>query len=400
MILYKNIKITPQNIFIPIINNYSIVSSTNQPIMATTDSYENVSTGFELESQHLCLAYRKDLDLLLPQELRKHTFVQHSIEVYNDKLTPSTRFVKETIDPFLASSPETSIAVPFSDGSRKVWNLKAPWTFNNQEFVVTLTRKRSVPVRHVVEFLFQQFLSALDKVAHVLEKYDLLDIPYENFPYRSVLVPRTIRDPRYGGVAFLARDTVENFSVEDQSFFYQCTIGFLLKDAIPILCELAEAYYRAKEKDNELLPLARKARSLRKGNERLQGYLFLFLLSASTRTVRKSGAVFTLRHAFQDLRNAITAEEIDILEEWLLRSSDEFEYFHGLHHDPVPKNQQQKYTRQSLWDVGRIPYRASEDRVFVEYRGFQAVLTHRVGSGPKSIKRIRNALQAPPPQGA
>jgi hypothetical protein len=248
--------------------------------------------------------------------------------------------------------------------------------------------------------LLRQFLVALEKVTGVLEQYEVLEIPHREFPYRSVMVPRRVRDPRYGGVAFLARDAPETFSIDNLSFYYQCTIGFMLKDSIEVFTELAEKYYGAKDKQNEILPLVQQAQSLPTSNKRLQAYLFLFLYSASTRHHRKDAAVFVLRHAFQDLRKAITAEELETLIPWMKNNSsqDDDEYFHRLHVDPIPRSQQQKYSRQFMWDVGRVPYRPKEDRVFVEYRGFQALLNHRVGSGPKSIKRIREALKTP--QGA
>lgn len=356
--------------------------------------YENVSMGFELETQFLCLMFGKNRDLSLPEEgvVRKHVFVQNSVEVYNDKLTRKTGFFKDRIEPFLASPVEySSVSVP---GEKDiVYHLQAPWTFNNQEFVVTFTRKQSIPTEDLVPRILSQFLTALDKVCHVLEQYDVLPIPREDFPYHSVMVPKKIRDPRYGGVAFLVRDKPETFSIENLSFYNQCTLGFMLKDSIRLFSTLAEMYYRTNKKENDMNPLIESANSLKGGNERLKGYLFLFLYSAATRNKRKEGAVFVLRHAFQDLRKALTAEEVEVLNRWLTTTDNEHkEYFQQLHYEPVPKQEMEKYTRQSLWDVGRIAFRPTEDRVFVEYRGFHTLLTGLVGSGPKSIRRLREAL--------
>ena len=356
--------------------------------------YENVSMGFELETQFLCLMFRKNRDLTLPEDgvVRKHVFVQNSVEVYNDKLTRKTGFFKDRIEPFLELPVEpSSVSVPVEKDV--AYHLQAPWTFNNQEFVVTFTRKQSIPTEDLVPRILSQFLTALDKVCHVLEQYQVLPIPREDFPYRSVMVPKKTRDPRYGGVAFLVREKPETFSIENLSFFNQCTIGFMLKDSIPIFSILAEKYYEQNKKENEILPLVEQASSLKGGNDRLKGYLFLFLYSAATRNKRKEGAVFVLRHAFQDLRKALTLEEIELLNRWLTSTDNEHkEYFQQLHYEPVPTQQMEKYTRQSLWDVGRIAFRPTEDRVFVEYRGFQTLLTGLVGSGPKSIRRIREAL--------
>jgi len=350
--------------------------------------YHDVSTGFELETQQLCFLVRKKGKILtLPTEYTKHAFFQNSLEVYNDALTPWTVFVKDTLTPFLASLPSDSLTV------ENGWTLEGPWEFNNNEFVATFSRKQSVQKDQLWALVLHRFLQALEKVEAVLHHYEPVAVESKGFPYGGVLVPRT-RDPRYAGVAFLAQASPDTFKVEDLSFYYQCTIGFLLDDAMGVFSDLAARYVAAREEpDTVVAPLVVLARTV---SPELQNYLFLFLYSAATRHSRKVGTLFILRQAFQDIRSILTVANLTTLDAWMrvhhAASAEEYEYFRRIHFDETPLTQQQKFKKQALWDVGRIPFRKSERRVFVEFRGFQTLLNHTVGKGPKSIGRVRAAL--------
>ena len=353
--------------------------------------YHEVSSGFELETQQLCfLVRKKGKTLTLPTEYTKHAFFQNSLEVYNDALTPWTVFVKERVAPFLASSPPES---PILENG---WALKGPWEFNNNEFVATFPRKQSVEKNELWAYLIHRYLQAVEKVEAVLHHYEPVAVESKGFPYGSLLVPTT-RDPRYAGVAFLAQASPDKFKVEDLSFYYQCTVGFLLDDAVGVFSDLAARYFAAKEEpDTVVAPLVALARTVSPG---LEDYLFLFLYSAATRHSRKVGTLFILRQAFQDIRSVLTDAELTTLDAWMrthAASVEEYEYFRGIHFDEAPSTQQQKFKKQALWDVGRIPFRKTERRVFVEFRGFQTLLNHTVGRGPKSIARVRAALSPSP----
>jgi hypothetical protein len=225
-----------------------------------------------------------------------------------------------------------------------------------------------------------------------LEHYEAVATP-TGFPYGSVLVPTTTRDPRYTGVAFLAQASPDQFSIDHLGFYYQCTLGFLMDDAIDILSDLASRYFAVQKEPDTVAPMVALARTV---SPSLQNYLFLFLYSAATRHSRKVGTLFILRQAFQDVRGVLTREDLAMLDTWMrvhhAGSVEEYEYFRTVHFDEVSSSPQQKFKKQSLWDVGRIPFRKSERRVFVEFRGFQTLLNDKVGKGLKTIARVRAAL--------
>lgn len=345
--------------------------------------------GFELETQLLCLLTAKNSTRwVLPSDYTKHAFFQHSVEVYNDALTPSTAFAKTRVFPYLESVSKDSVAV--ADGVT-VEGLEAG--FNNNEFVVTLVRKQSVDPENFFTALLLHFLKALDKMEAVLGEYRVVPVTDPHFPYRSLLVAKT-RDPRYSKVAFLAQAAPDAFAVQDLVFYYQCTVGFLLEDAIGVMTDLAKRYHDVRGTPDTILELVARARTIG-GTSKLVSYLFLFLYSALTRHSRKVGTLFILRHAFQDLRVVLTPHELTRLDGWIRahESPGEHAYFRSLHFEALPETQQQKFTKQALWDVGRLPFRKNEGRVFVEFRGFQSLLNHLVGNGPKSLRRVRAALK-------
>lgn len=339
--------------------------------------YDQVSIGFELETQKLCLVQKKGSIYRLPTEYTKHAFFQKSVEVYNDLLTLSTAFVKDTLPPFLASGPPDSIG-----------KVHGPWNFNNNEFVLTFSRKQSVPPDQLLLWIFQHFLLAIDRVESVLEQYEATPMP-PGFPYPTLLVSKT-RDPRYAGVGFLAQASPTAWNISQLTFYYQMTLGFLLDDAMGIVSDLAARYFTIKKVPNTVQPLVEQARTI--PGKALQNYLFLYLYSATTRHQRKE-SLFVLRQAFQDIRSVLSTAELDTLEAWMKHhvSVEEYMYFQSLHRDKVSTKEQQKFKKQALWDVGRIPFKKSERRVFVEFRGFQMLLNDAVGTGPKSIARIRAA---------
>ena len=346
--------------------------------------YHDISMGFELETQQLCLLETKGSRLTLPQEYTKHAFFQHSVEVYNDTFTSSTLFSKTKVASFLdRQSAPASLQVG-------KYTLQGPWHFNNAEFVVTFARKQSIPQDQLLGALKAHFLKALDKVDQVLREYTPtpLEGDDKSFPYSTVLVSAK-KDKRYSPVAFLAQGSYHDFSPEKQSFYYQCTLGFLLEDAIDIFSALAAPYYAHKQIENPWVEKAAVARTI--PGRTLQNYLFLFLYSAETRTSRKVGTLFIVRQAFQDLQKVLSVQEKTTLDRWMSTHPD-YAYFRSLNFQQVSSDPQQKYTKQALWDVGRIPFHVNERRVFVEFRGFQSLLNHWVGQGPKSIQRVRQAF--------
>lgn len=356
--------------------------------------YQDISLGFELETQLLCLVLCKGKRLSLPTDYTKHAYFQHSVEVYNDTLTPGTVFATREAAPFLetlGAMPTDAPLVLNSDG----YVLERPVKFNNGEFVVTLARKQSMARDQFFVNILRQFLGALERVRTILqEEYRVLPISDQGFPYRSLVVSRT-RDPRYAKVGFFAQKAPDSFSVDDLVFYYQCTVGFRMEDAISILYDLAQRFH---DTPNVMEPWVHMAQTLGGGaSPLLVNYLFLFLYSASTRHSRKVGTLFILRHAFQDLRVVLTEEDLTRLDAWMRtnRPADEHAYFRSLHFEEVSQKQQQKFQKQALWDVGRLPFRKSEGRVFVEFRGFQSVLNAMVGKGtPRTVTRVKAALES------
>ena len=358
--------------------------------------YQDISLGFEAETQKMCLLFTgKGKHLRLPSEYTKHAFLQNSVEVYNDTLTPTTAFARNTLDPFMEQG-----------GLSEPWPLAKDFvlekgvegtTFNNNEFVVTFTRKQTVDRKDFFFHLFGHFIKALDKMEAILEHYTMFPIENPRFPYHSLLVSKD-RDPRFSKVAFFAQSTTTDFSISDLTFYYQCTIGFRIEDAISLFTELAHWYYTSKGLPNPEEALVQQAQTL-EGSPLLQNYLFLFLYSASTRHSRKVGTLFILRHAFQDIQEILSAEDRVRLDRWMVshRHPTEYAYFQSLHGlaQGAPLSQEEKYKKQAIWDVGRLPFRKREGRVFVEFRGFQSLLNHIVGGpkSPKSMETIRQAIK-------
>lgn len=391
--------------------------------------YEDISMGFELETQQLCLVTEapgsraKRLRLRLPTEHTKHSFFQNSLEVYNDTFTPRSAFATRVVAPYLQSKQSRQ-----SRQSRQSQgNDTTPQTllttesvvegrdFNNNEFVVTFPRKQTVAKSALWSYVLLHFLKAVEKVVTILDHYTVVPIEDPLFPYRSLLVSKD-RDPRYSRVAFLAQKSPEDFVIENLSFHYQCTIGFRLENAMCIFDKLATEYYATKEGvENNIPSLIREAKTLQAfhASSLLVNYLFLFLYSATTRDVRKLGSVFILRHAFQDLKVILSENDARLLDRWYreqrlvikaqtgaqrgdeAKAQEEYDYFRSIHFDSVPTTQEQKYTKQGVWDVGRIPFRKNEGRVFVEFRGLQGLLNHYVGAqrGPKSIAEVRLGVE-------
>jgi hypothetical protein len=379
-------------------------------------NYDDISMGFELETQLLCVAMvapgsrAPRLFLRLPTEHTKHSFFQNSVEVYNDTFTPRSAFATGAVAQYLLA--------PSRQSKQKQTLLTSECVleghdFNNNEFVVTFPRKQSVAKDALWSSLLIHFLKAVDKVVGVLDHYTVVPIEDPRFPYRSLLVSKD-RDPRYSRVAFLAQKSPEDFVVQNLTFHYQCTIGFRLENAMSILGQLAAKYYETKAGVENTVPsLVREAETLQgtHASPLLKNYLFLFLYSATTRHIRKLGSVFILRHAFQDLKVILSEDEVRLLDKWYrdhrfvakagaqgvgnIDAKEEYDYFRAIHFDPVPASQQQKYTRQGVWDVGRIPFRKNEGRVFVEFRGLQGLLNHYVGGkrGPKPIAEVRLGVE-------
>jgi len=380
-------------------------------------NYDDISMGFELETQLLCVATvapgsrAKRLLLRLPTEHTKHSFFQNSVEVYNDTFTPRSAFATGVVAQYLlAPSRQSKQSTQTLLTDQCVLEGR---DFNNNEFVVTFPRKQSVAKDALWSSLLVHFLKAVDKVVGVLDHYTVVPIEDPCFPYRSLLVSKD-RDPRYSRVAFLAQKNPQNFVVQNLSFHYQCTIGFRLEDAMSILGQLATEYYGTKEGVENIVPsLVREAETLQgtHASPLLKNYLFLFLYSATTRHVRKLGSVFILRHAFQDLKVILSEDEVGLLDKWYrdhrfvakagaqgvdhFDAKEEYDYFRTIHFDPAPVTHQQKYTKQGVWDVGRIPFRKNEGRVFVEFRALHALLNHYVGGkrGPKSIAEVKAGVE-------
>jgi hypothetical protein len=385
-------------------------------------NYEDISMGFELETQQLCFvtvapgSRVKRILLRLPTEHTKHSFFQNSVEVYNDTFTPRSAFATSVVGPYLQSLQGRPSGQHHTLLTSEC--VLEGHDFNNNEFVVTFPRKQSVAKDALWSTLLVHFLKAVDKVVDSLKHYTVVPIEDPRFPYRSLLVSKD-RDPRYSKVAFLAQKSPKDFVVQNLSFHYQCTIGFRLENAMSVLGTLAAQYYETKEGVENTVPsLVHEAETLH-ASPLLKNYLFLFLYSATTRHVRKLGSVFILRHAFQDLKVLLSEEDTDRLDTWYREhrlavnagaqgvanagaqgvanagAQEDYNYFRAVHFDPAPTTQQQKYTRQGVWDVGRLPFRKNEGRVFVEFRGLQGLLNHYVGGqrGPKSIKDVRLGVE-------
>ena len=235
--------------------------------------YQDISLGFEAETQKMCLLFTgKGKHLLLPSEYTKHAFLHNSVEVYNDSFTPTTAFATNTVIPFMERG---GLSEPLSLGNGFVVEGTG---FNNQEFVVTFTRKQTVDQKDFFFHLLRHFIKTLDKIENVLEHYRILTVEDSRFPYRSLLVSKD-RDPRFSKVAFFAQSTTTDFSIPDLTFYYQCTIGFRIEDAISLFMELARRYSDATGKPNPVETLVEEAQTLEASSPLLQNYLFLFLWS-------------------------------------------------------------------------------------------------------------------------
>jgi hypothetical protein len=210
--------------------------------------YQDISLGFEAETQKMCLLFtEKGKHLRLPSEYTKHAFLHNSVEVYNDTLTPTTAFARNTLVPFMEQG-----------GLSDSWPLAKDFvlekgvegtTFNNNEFVVTFTRKQTVDRKDFFFHLLRHFIKALDKMEAILEHYTVFPIENTQFPYRSLLIPHD-RDPRFSKVAFLAEISAPDFAVQDLTFYYQCTVGFPIEEAMAVFGDLAKRYSDATGKPN------------------------------------------------------------------------------------------------------------------------------------------------------
>lgn len=318
-----------------------------------------LSIGFEFETQWMSLVKVKGHVLSNP-EYHYRVPLSKDVWIYPDEFTKGFAF-DEVRKQFLKN--KTGCGKYTTEDS----------IFKNAEFVITYPDVKEVEDVH--EFIFQNMKHAIEQIE---KQYQLFHIEYtfpELFPYRYLLA-RTFPQKEFSKMGLLCRGDPKTFMTE-ANMSPQCTFGCEVKNAMNLFGILS-VWYEEKTGGithrvliDELKNIVQKT----KWKTEWQNFLFLFLYAERTRTKRKTGSLFAIRHSFQDIwRYCIGKDGREMIYEWLQYNEEEYAYrFYEITYKPI-MDQQEKWKRQDLLEVGLLPFRRHNGMFFFEFRGLYRIL--------------------------
>jgi hypothetical protein len=346
--------------------------------------YENISIGFELETNYMSLIERTDTnEIKLPIEKFDNYIIKKSIKSdYSELYCYNDSFVE-----FRDRRVETFRQKHVSQGKKKysiiqgidIENILHP--FNNAEFVSTFFKLQTVKKGQEKLFLLHHLSDSFQKIEDYLSNLLYTEISLKEnteFPYKYYFPQKD-----YG---FLS---VSN-NIQKIVFKCQCTIGIPLNEVIEFLMRLDPEDGIGKKVLERIDYVEREWM----GDEKLddmyvKGYLFLFLYNTlEGHNIRKKNQ-YVLRSSFFKVQSLLTKKQMDQLHRFFsivkektpllsneqerikIQQSIDVSLFEEIN---APPHKQKQIQTKALAMVTPIFKKDSHKRVFIEIRNIQYFL--------------------------